>query len=192
VAALRKIPGDWYDGVIPENVLADPEAHIDSSYSFIRFRSRLSPGLTLGRGAAVYKNTRFDVGPDGGIEIGEFALINGAEMVCDSRIRIGAYALISWSVILLDNYRVPRESNERCAHLQNFLTSGLDPHADHDAKPIEIGRNVWLGHDVVVMPGACIGEGSVIGARSAVVGSIPPYTIAAGNPARVIRELPRE
>jgi lipopolysaccharide O-acetyltransferase len=54
---------------------------------------------------------------------------------------------------------------------------------DHDRR-VFIGRNVWLGDGVVVTPGATIGDGCVIGANSVVVGRIPPFTIAAGAPAR--------
>jgi acetyltransferase-like isoleucine patch superfamily enzyme len=54
---------------------------------------------------------------------------------------------------------------------------------------VRIGRNVWIGFDVCLMPGVSIGDGSVIGARSVVIDNIPPYSVAAGNPARVIHQL---
>lgn len=54
-----------------------------------------------------------------------------------------------------------------------------------DDRQVAIGNNVWLGDGVVVTPGASIGEGSVIGANSVVLGSIPPFSIAVGAPAKV-------
>jgi len=54
-------------------------------------------------------------------------------------------------------------------------------------RPVQIGRDVWIGTRVIIMPGVVIGEGSVIGAGSVVTKSIPPWSVAAGNPARVIR-----
>jgi len=51
-------------------------------------------------------------------------------------------------------------------------------------KEVVIGRNVWLGDGVVVSPGSTIGEGSVIGANAVVIGVIPPFTLAAGVPAK--------
>jgi len=57
------------------------------------------------------------------------------------------------------------------------------------ARPIRIERNVWIGFDVCVLPGVTIGEGSVIGARSVVVENVPPFSVAVGNPARIIRKL---
>jgi acetyltransferase-like isoleucine patch superfamily enzyme len=57
----------------------------------------------------------------------------------------------------------------------------------NSSKSITIGRHVWLGQDVLVMGGVEIGAGSVIGARSIVTKSVPPTSVAAGIPARVVR-----
>lgn len=57
------------------------------------------------------------------------------------------------------------------------------------AKPVTIERNCWLAANVVVCGGVTIGEGSVIGAGSVVTRDIPPHSVAAGKPCRVIREL---
>lgn len=54
--------------------------------------------------------------------------------------------------------------------------------------PVEVGDNVWIGEGVVIMPGITIGQGSIIGANSTVTKSIPPYCIAVGQPARVIKK----
>jgi virginiamycin A acetyltransferase len=50
-----------------------------------------------------------------------------------------------------------------------------------------VGSDVWLGYRAVVMPGVSIGHGAVVAAGSVVVGDLPPYAIAGGNPARVLR-----
>lgn len=57
------------------------------------------------------------------------------------------------------------------------------------AKPVTIENNCWLASNVVVCGGVSIGEGSVIGAGSVVTRDIPPHSLAAGNPCRVIREI---
>ena len=57
------------------------------------------------------------------------------------------------------------------------------------AKPIVIEKDCWLAANVIVCGGVTIGEGSVIGAGSVVTRSIPPHSLAAGNPCRVIREI---
>lgn len=57
------------------------------------------------------------------------------------------------------------------------------------AKPVTIGNNVWLGGNVVVLPGVTIGDNCTIGAGAVVTRDIPANSVAAGNPARVIRKL---
>ncbi len=57
------------------------------------------------------------------------------------------------------------------------------------AKPIEIGKDCWLGGGVIVLPGVKIGEGTTIGAGSVVTKNIPSNCTAAGNPCKVIRYL---
>lgn len=56
------------------------------------------------------------------------------------------------------------------------------------AKPVNIGRNVWIGGHSVICPGVAIGDDTVIGAGSVVVRDIPSGKVAVGNPCRVIRD----
>jgi acetyltransferase-like isoleucine patch superfamily enzyme len=58
--------------------------------------------------------------------------------------------------------------------------------------PVSIGRNAWLGQNVVVLPGVTIGEHCVIGANSVVNSSIPDFSVAVGAPARVIKRYNKE
>lgn len=50
-----------------------------------------------------------------------------------------------------------------------------------------IGNDVWIGYDVLIMPGVTIGDGAIIAARSVVTTDVPPYTVVGGNPAQVVR-----
>jgi maltose O-acetyltransferase len=58
------------------------------------------------------------------------------------------------------------------------------------AEPITIGDNVWLGGGAIVLPGVKVGDDAVVGAGAVVTKDLPPGVVAAGNPARIVRELP--
>jgi acetyltransferase-like isoleucine patch superfamily enzyme len=58
----------------------------------------------------------------------------------------------------------------------------------HGSRPVIIGSFVWMGFGVIVLPGVTVGDYSIIGAGSVVTKDIPSHSIAAGNPARVLRQ----
>jgi maltose O-acetyltransferase len=115
---------------------------------------------------------------DGGglLEIGERSLVNfGCSIVATELVRIGPRCQIGPYTMMLDNdfHRVePEHRLER------------PPSA-----PIIIGENVWVGARVIVMSGVSVGDDSCIGAGSVVTADVPPRTLVAGVPARIIREL---
>jgi maltose O-acetyltransferase len=57
------------------------------------------------------------------------------------------------------------------------------------ARPITIGDDCWLGGGTIVCPGVSIGDGCVIGAGAVVTKNVPAYSLAVGNPARVVKSL---
>ncbi|MBI3874557.1 MAG: acyltransferase [Verrucomicrobia bacterium] len=186
----RKLPWDWYDGTIPASATLADGAYLETTYSFLLCRADQPESIRIGHGATVYLGTMFDVGPRGKVSVGQYALVNGAWIICDAQVEIGDYALISWNVVLMDTYRVPFSPEARRVELQQVPRRKLRrPLADVPAKPIRVGRNVWIGFDCCVLPGVTIGEGSIVGARSVVTADVPPYTIVAGNPARIIRQI---
>ena len=71
------------------------------------------------------------------------------------------------------------------------LNHDLDPghRADMHPAPIVIGRNVWLGANVTVLPGVTIGDDAVVGAASVVTQDVPAGSVVVGSPARVVRSL---
>jgi acetyltransferase-like isoleucine patch superfamily enzyme len=190
MSAARTLPWDWFPGTIPENVLLGEGAYVETTFSFSQFRSELPVAIKYGRGASTYLGTLFDVGPRGRVELGEYALVHGARIICDAEVVIGDYALISWNVLFMDTYRLPRNARERRKTLEQVPARPLRvAAADVPARPIRLERNVWIGFEACVLPGVTIGEGSVVGAKSVVIESVPPFTVVAGNPARVIRQL---
>jgi acetyltransferase-like isoleucine patch superfamily enzyme len=188
--AARTLPWDWYEGTVPDNVVYDESVHLASSYIFYLYRSEAPVGVRIGRGTAVYMGSLFDVGQRGSITLGEYVLVNGARFTCDSEITVGDHCLISWNVVFMDTYRMPSDPEGRRREVEHaVLRSPRRLGGDAEARPIHIGNNVWIGFDSCVLPGVTIGEGSIVGARSVVTEDVPPYTVVAGNPARVIRYL---
>jgi acetyltransferase-like isoleucine patch superfamily enzyme len=65
----------------------------------------------------------------------------------------------------------------------------IEPQADIVTAPVVIGDNVWIGLQAIILPGVTIGRDTVVGAGSVVVSSLPAGVLAAGNPARIKRQL---
>jgi acetyltransferase-like isoleucine patch superfamily enzyme len=189
----RTLPWDWYPGTIPENVVIDETAYVETTFSFHLYRSEQPVGVRIGRAASTYLGTMFDVGPRGQVSLGDYALVHGARIICDAAVEIGEYALISWNVVLMDSYRVPLDPGERRRELER--AAGRRPRhlaGGGPGRPVRIGRNVWIGFDACVLPGVSIGEGAVVGARSVVSQDVPPHAVVVGNPARIVRQLNEE
>ena len=164
----RAIAEDWYPGEIPANAQIDRTAYVGSSYSFVRCRSELPAGVQIGRGASLCDATSLDIGPRGVVRLGDYALVNGARILCDAEIEIGDYALVSWDVVLMDTYRVPFDSEKRRRAVAGCTVDSTT------ARPIRIGRNAWIGFGACVLPGVSIGDGSIVAARSVVAADVPP------------------
>lgn len=75
----------------------------------------------------------------------------------------------------------------------NIITINHDPDPENCSatygRPVVIGDNVWIGINSTILPGVRIGYGTIIGANSVVTKDVPPMTVVAGNPARVIKTL---
>lgn len=175
---------------MPANIVIDDTAYVHTAYCFDLVRSELPAAVTLSRGSQVNDGAMFDVGPNGRIHIGECALLTSPWFLCDSEIIVGAYTMISWSVVLMDSYRVPLEPELRRQELDRVSGSAWRKvGAEVPARPVRIGRDVWIGFESVILPGVTVGDGAIVGARSVVVEDVEPYTVVAGNPARFVKRL---
>ena len=145
----RTLPWDWYPGKIPQNVALDETAYLETSYSFLLFRSLLATAVKVGHGTSIYLGTMFDVGPQGSVTFGDYVLMNGARIICDSQVTIGNHCLVSWNVVLMDTYRLSLAPEQRRRELESAaVRSPRSAAANVSAQPIHIANNVWIGFDV--------------------------------------------
>ena len=126
----------------------------------------------------------------GEIVIGEYCYIGDATRIWSARrITIGNRVLIAHNVTILDNLTHPVGAAARHEHFRQIITSGHPKRIDLGEKPVQIADDVWIGCLSVVLRGVSIGTGAIVGAGSVVTEDVPAWTIVAGNPARVVREL---
>ena len=99
---------------------------------------------------------------------------------CAGDISIGDDVLIASNVFIVDfNHGINPMSD---SYLDNPL----------DVSRVKIENGVWIGNSVIILPGVTIGKKAIIGAGSVVTKSIPEYSIAVGNPAKVIKQYDRK
>lgn len=138
---------------------------------------------------------------DGRLEIGENTLFEPhvwITMPADAHVRIGAGSFLNLAVMVAAVERVEIGSNVMLAN-GCFVTDGNHRFDDLDRPvtwqgfttkgPTRVGDNVWCGANVVITSGVTVGERCVIGANSVVTDDLPPYSIAAGAPARVLSRI---
>jgi acetyltransferase-like isoleucine patch superfamily enzyme len=138
---------------------------------------------------------------EGRLEIGSQTLLEPGVWLTapgQARIRIGAGTSLNLGVMVAAVELV--EIGDHCMFANGcFITDGNHRFDDPEQPvpwqgfttkgPTRIGDNVWCGAGVVVTSGVTIGERSVIGANSVVVSDLPPFSIAAGAPAKVLRTI---
>ena len=134
----------------------------------------------------------------GSLTIGEASVVHRGAMLLPygGFIRIGRYCRVNpYSVLyghgglfIGDHVRIAAHCVIVPANHGIALDAGLIADQPLTRKGIRIGDNVWIGAHCIVLPGVTIGEGAVIGSGSVVTKNIPSWSVAAGNPARVIRQ----
>ena len=128
----------------------------------------------------------------GEIHIGNNTYIGpGSIIQSKEQVRIGNSVIIANNVLIVDNNNHPVDPVMRLqmSACNDFLHDELWGWKYADSKPIIIEDNVWIGRDSRIMKGVRIGKGSIVALGAIVVKDVPPYTIVAGNPAKVVKQL---
>jgi acetyltransferase-like isoleucine patch superfamily enzyme len=138
---------------------------------------------------------------EGRLEVGEHTLFEPNVWVTapgEARVRIGSDAFLNVAVMVAAHELV--EIGDHCMFANGCFVTDADHRFDDPDKPVtwqgfaskgptRVADNVWCGANVVITSGVSIGERCVIGANSVVTRDIPAFSIAAGAPAKVLRDV---
>jgi acetyltransferase-like isoleucine patch superfamily enzyme len=130
--------------------------------------------LRLGDSVVMRDGPTIDVKHGGTLSIGDRVFLNRRSgILATTMVAIGDGCKVAPDVVIrdTDTHQITHDAPPRAA-------------------PITLGRNVWVGQRAMVMPGVTIGDNAVIAAAAVVTSDIPANVVAAGVPAKVIRELP--
>lgn len=113
------------------------------------------------------------VRPGGSLVVGDEVFINhGANILASLEVRIESFVKIADLVVIRDTDSHP-----------------VAPNDEVRSAPVLLQRNCWIGRSATIMPGVTIGEHAVVAAGAVVIDDVPPRTVVAGVPARVVREF---
>ena len=190
--ALRYLRNRWrYPGLD-----CDPTVHFTGK-GFVEYL----PGASLANGCNIvlasdarlhlgrhsYVGRQVELGPDKLIAIGDYTSIQDRCIILGN-VRLGRYCVLSYDIYISSGHH---EFDRRPAALirdQDRESENPAMSSESDANSILIEEDVWLGVHVVVMPGTTIGRGCIVGANAVVTRSLPPYSVAAGVPAKILRK----
>ena len=146
--------------------------------------------VRVGKDSIIRCRVDFD-SPTGCIVIGDRCYIGASHLVCHTGISIGDDVIISWGVTIVDHDSHALEWSKREQDVVAWM-QGKKEWSSVAISPVTIGNKVWIGFGVSILKGVTVGEGAVVGANAVVTRDVPPFTVVAGNPARVVRHLNSE
>lgn len=138
------------------------------------------------------------IGRGGTVRIGERFVVRGRVARCEisagasAQLLIGDRVFVNQGVVISAGESVEIGDDTKIGDFSAIYDSNyheVDPGHPVKLRPVIIGKNVWLGNGVLVLPGSSIGDHTVVAARSVVRGDLPPRVLAAGNPAKVVKQL---
>lgn len=118
------------------------------------------------------------------VTIGAHTRINGPILIKGSGVcRIGRYCALGDGIrIITSNHDMTAANMQVDVQNRHGFRELMQPR-----QPVEVGHNAWVGDAVILLPGAKLGPGAVVGAGAVVTKELPPFAVAVGNPARVLR-----
>jgi acetyltransferase-like isoleucine patch superfamily enzyme len=131
-----------------------------------------------------------------GVEMGErCAFERGVRITARGGVRLGRHCNVNDGVLLDGGGGLTLGSYVNVSPEALLLSTEHDPDSpafEGRAREVVIGDRVWIATRAIVLPGASIGEGAVVAAGAVVGGTVEPWSIVAGNPARLVRSRPQD
>ncbi|WP_231458840.1 MULTISPECIES: acetyltransferase [unclassified Pedobacter] len=143
--------------------------------------------IKLGKGFTTGFGCRIEALPI--LEDGKYCIKIGSNVQINDYVHIGAVSSVTIGDNVLMASKIYISDHNHGSYNLEFSDSPLSNPMDRKPipKPVVIADKVWIGESCCILPGVTIGEGSIIGALSVVSKDIPPYSIAVGIPAKVIK-----
>lgn len=132
----------------------------------------------------------------GKVDIVSGGIFDHPKLILHDRVDIGHLVgfVVNKEIVIEEDVNIAScvQIRDSDAHPRDVMAriSDAPPPAD-EIKPVRICRRAWIGQNAFILKGVTIGEGAIIGVNSVVVTDIPPYSVAMGNPARVVVKAPR-
>lgn len=152
-----------------------------------RLRALRGGTVHIGDDSIVHCRIDFD-SPQGIIRIGNRCYIGNSHLVCHTGITLGDDVIISWGVTVVDHNSHAVDWKDRKHDVADWRAARKRWDAVH-VSTVRIEDKAWIGFGASILKGVTIGEGAIVGAQAVVTRDVEPYTVVAGNPARVIRHL---
>ena len=155
--------------------------------NFRRIAGKRGVQLKVGANSILEGTIAFDR-ENATVLIGARTFIGASLIVCAEKVEIGDDVLISWGCNIVDHNSHSLDWGSR----KNDVLAwgrGKKDWSGVKIESIKICSRAWIGLNSIILKGVTIGEGAIIGAGSVVTKDVPPYTVVAGNPACVIREI---
>ena len=154
--------------------------------------------IKIGEDSIINGDFVFEI-KEGNIHIGDRTFIGGGVFICIDEIEIGNDVMFSWGCTVADNNSHSHIWSERKDDVLSWK-KGIDENRIGAYKDwrnvkrskVKVKDKAWIGFNSIVLKGVTIGEGAIVGAGSVVTKDVPDWTIVAGNPAKIIREIPED
>lgn len=182
ILKLAKAKRDFADqATLGKNVKLLPQASITND---TKDKTRVVIGENCELGCHMHIET------NGSIIIGSYTTIRYSTNISSTcGVTIGNDVIISNNCYIYDNNSHPTSPSRRREMTRSGFHGDMWKNKYAESKPIIIEDNVWVGQKAMIMKGVTIGKGSIVAAGAIVTRDVPPYSVVAGNPAKVVKTL---